>query len=743
MHVRVMERICALGVLMAVGCGGIAEESGTGDDPETKGQRLEAEPDDPCQRTFAIELPPGFAADEVAIGATESLFLNDRVRLTAVAGQPLAPAANLGSGELDVGVDASTGELFAEGAVRLHDRASVQGAITTEGVLTRGNGTTVSGTITERASLTTDLAAWQVCFPSANSGNVQLEPDQIRVLAPGDYGALSVKSRARLALRSGHYTFSSIMIEPQARLVLDTSSGPIELYSREGFTFRGVLEQAAGDAADLLVGVLGANAIDVEAPFTGTIVAPSAELRLASLNAPSAHRGAFFARRVLARPGSTIEHLPFGGFPEVVGPDQDGDGSSDPLDNCPAVANPNQLDGDGDERGDVCDLCPEGAQGSARLGPAGGLICADEERVALRVPPGALVSEVLIGIEPSPVNPPLSGLLPGRVYEFSPAGLEFALPALLTIEYADSDVPAGVDESSLIVLSSIHGTALSNDDPWEERPSSVDTAENRVQGTIEHFSHDGIGLPATRVEMSDVTVSLQVGDTHPLTATPIDVQGGVLNHIVEWSTSNAATATVVPSAIVGAQIGTVSATGLGSAFITARVRNSAATVSGTTVVNVTARPRRVVFNGGIFVLDDDFSPIGESDDCGQFTYQDFCEVTASAPTATITLGGPPTCVDDEVMTDATVVCTLDPTTERVTVTVNSRLLESNACPNGDLDGQNSLTVVLDSGQADSRSFRVNNSDEGGDFADWSLAMSNNDTSGPATRSFGGGSVSCP
>jgi hypothetical protein len=144
--------------------------------------------------------------------------MGDRSRIESSSGAPVQ-AFNQGSELFDVGVEARVGSITSKGSVTLRDRARVNGSILTGGTLTRLNQVTVSGTVTEHASLVlpafpTITAAW----PSSNSGPVSLEPNQQRTISPGNYGAVTIKSGAKLVLLPGTYFFTSLDLEPQGRI---------------------------------------------------------------------------------------------------------------------------------------------------------------------------------------------------------------------------------------------------------------------------------------------------------------------------------------------------------------------------------------------------------------------------------------------------------------------------------------------------------------------------------------------
>lgn len=57
----------------------------------------------------------------------------------------------------------------------------------------------------------------------------------------------------------------------------------------------------------------------------------------------------------------------------LVGPDADGDGAGNGVDNCPSLSNPGQADSDGDGIGDACDNCPTVANANQADGNGDGI----------------------------------------------------------------------------------------------------------------------------------------------------------------------------------------------------------------------------------------------------------------------------------------------------------------------------------------------------------------------------------
>ena len=212
-------------------------------------------------------------------------------------------------GVATVGNDAAiNGNLISLSPVQLRDRTTVT-FIDTNAGLTPGSNDHIGGTST----VTPVLPA----FPTINqqftgSTAISVPPDTSRSLAPGQYGAVTVFSRAKLVLSAGTYVFTSLDLEPQASLVTPSSSSEsVRIFVRDSVIYRGRTTIASGAIAPLFLGYTGSNAITIENVFTGTIVAPSASLNLQSLNGAGVYTGDFFARQVDLSPANTTNSNPF------------------------------------------------------------------------------------------------------------------------------------------------------------------------------------------------------------------------------------------------------------------------------------------------------------------------------------------------------------------------------------------------------------------------------------------------
>ncbi len=203
------------------------------------------------------------------------------------------------------------------------------------------------------------------------------------------------------------------------------------------------------------------------------------------------------------------------------------------------------------------------------VGSSGGTITAIGGDVTLVLPSGALTEDAGITVEPVSEPPADVGLIAGAVFEFEPDGTVFEQLVQLTIVYDESNLPAGVDEADLVLLTE-------ENDVWDEVPgSTVDVNANTITGSISGFSKGGGGQKVASVVVTPTPATLFVGETVQLTATPKNSAGDPLNRAVTWSSSDDAVATVDAN-------GLVTAGAPGSATISAK----SGSVTGTAAVTV-------------------------------------------------------------------------------------------------------------------------------------------------------------
>ncbi len=241
-------------------------------------------------RQFSITVPRALRPDEVLFAVTDSIDVDDGLVGNSASGA-YATVANSGTGDTTIGASAHVGNVYAGGTVFLRSGAAVHGiARTAANILTQDTTASAVGAI-EGVAPTFQTISWQVPFPlGGDLEEVRLEPDVTKELPPGDYSAVVVKPRAALHLEAGRYTFRSLTVESDAGLHLDESNGTIQVYVEQGFVFRGDITETGGSGG-LLVGVYGTSPVHVESRFIGTIVAPAAEVNLATVSEPADEDG--------------------------------------------------------------------------------------------------------------------------------------------------------------------------------------------------------------------------------------------------------------------------------------------------------------------------------------------------------------------------------------------------------------------------------------------------------------------
>lgn len=124
------------------------------------------------------------------------------------------------------------------------------------------------------------------------------------------------------------------------------------------------------------------------------------------------------------------------------------------------------------------------------VGAEGGVVEAHRGRVKLEFSPGALSEDTFIRVSPLS-NIGVPGMVTPTAFDFGPDGTVFDAPVTLTLGYNQSEIPDGVDESSLIMLASSHDSAEMIPVPG----STVDPVANTISATVSGFTVFGMAIP--------------------------------------------------------------------------------------------------------------------------------------------------------------------------------------------------------------------------------------------------------
>jgi len=247
---------------------------------------------------------------DLVIYANGTLKLDDRVQVLGTNCNGFAAVANAGTGETNIGVEVQVGSVTSSAKVILRDRGKIHGYVQTASTYEPGADVTVDGEITQNGVVILPNLTLDVPFPGVTQGTIELEPDQTQTAAPGYFNQCHPKQNAQVFLSSGVYYFNDVTLEPDSKVWLNATNGPIIIWVKNSFTFRGQFLDSAGGFPRVFVGYLGTQMAPIESAYRGTLCAPNAKINLKAMTNP-VYEGSFHAKDVEVQPDSRVCFHPF------------------------------------------------------------------------------------------------------------------------------------------------------------------------------------------------------------------------------------------------------------------------------------------------------------------------------------------------------------------------------------------------------------------------------------------------
>jgi len=249
--------------------------------------------------------PPVTAIQTIVVGvnmqASQSFLVDDRAQVQN-SGGGFAAVLNSGTGLTQIGNDSRSGGVLSVGNVRVLHRAVVNGGATSAGTVFKESDGTITGAITQNASVVLPPLPVLPAFPAPTAGSFTVNSGQTQTHAPGSYQSGTVNG-GTLILAAGDYFFRSLTINSGSTVRVRPTT---RIFVRDTLGFGASLLAAAGTAVQpIFLGYAGTADLGMLARFDGTLVAPNATVRFGT-GAGLTFTGSFFAKVLEVTPASTL-----------------------------------------------------------------------------------------------------------------------------------------------------------------------------------------------------------------------------------------------------------------------------------------------------------------------------------------------------------------------------------------------------------------------------------------------------
>jgi hypothetical protein len=259
--------------------------------------------------TGTIVLADNLTPQAVTLSAQNGgqLSVGPRCTISEPTAEQFGLLSNSGNGQTLIDVTTVAGTVWSAGPVDLRNDVQINGDVHGGSTVALGVNTKVTGTVTQNTPVGSTTVTVTVTFPTTTDDR-HIDDGKDLDLPPGSYRDVTTNNGG-LILRSGTYFFNTLTLNSGTRFQLDTTNGPIFVYTMTSFIFRPIQSSLGGSVSAFRVFSFGTADVPIEAAFTGTVAAPLATIRLQA-NAP--HAGAFFGMGIFAQAGTIIRHV---GFP--------------------------------------------------------------------------------------------------------------------------------------------------------------------------------------------------------------------------------------------------------------------------------------------------------------------------------------------------------------------------------------------------------------------------------------------